>query len=348
MRFVKTLTRLGLALGLLPSILDGAPKPPPPPPKCTDCPIVYASGYSKGSLHRMDLRLVMEDGSRDTLLLADTDNVYNRNPVWSPDGSWVSFGSNRDGTGGLWVIRNDGAGLTKVVSTCDSWSTSGWRPMPSAGGYWLAFSDRRQDDGTTCGGQYDTEIWLVEVNVAALPVLAGQPVCLTCPTYFEPAIGVRGWSRDGAHIAVQTGYKEYIFDVGFGADGMPFLDAKPDETPPYPGYWELSNTGDFWELSWLRFSDAFFTSLPDATGKRDLWRIDIDLVNRRALAWTNLTAGSPYSLRWPRPSPDDQRILTDASIPGRGSWTGTAIVTPGPVLSVVPIGTFRGLHDWKR
>jgi len=36
-------------------------------------------------------------------------------PVWSPDGRWIAFRSDRDGTWAIYVVRPDGSGLRRVT-----------------------------------------------------------------------------------------------------------------------------------------------------------------------------------------------------------------------------------------
>ena len=57
----------------------------------------------------------------------------NRHPVWSPDGRWIVFQSDRDGDLGMYRQRADGSGAPERLTTADratahvpqSWSPSG-------------------------------------------------------------------------------------------------------------------------------------------------------------------------------------------------------------------------------
>jgi Tol biopolymer transport system component len=75
------------------------------------------------------------------------DTGYDWNPAWSPDGTAITFNSNRDhpntATQALYTIRPDGSGLTKVLDNLDP-SVTDWA---SAGGN--AISGSEQDLGPT-------------------------------------------------------------------------------------------------------------------------------------------------------------------------------------------------------
>lgn len=56
---------------------------------------------------------ISPDGSNDTRLTSDGSNEH---PRWSPDGRFITFSSTRDGTEGIYVMRADGSGQTRVSS----------------------------------------------------------------------------------------------------------------------------------------------------------------------------------------------------------------------------------------
>jgi Tol biopolymer transport system component len=81
-----------------------------------------------------ELRRLTDDPHRD------------RAPVWSPDGSMVTFYSNRSGAYEVWSIRRDGSGLTKLSNRPDE---SIWFPFyePSGNRIW-AYLSRARSIGT--------------------------------------------------------------------------------------------------------------------------------------------------------------------------------------------------------
>jgi serine/threonine-protein kinase len=83
---------------------------------------------------------VGDDGTSAVWVLApDTDSASRRltlagnsgRPVWTPDGKWVTFTSNRDGAWSIWRRRADGSGdaerLTTAADGEEHWPTS-WHP----------------------------------------------------------------------------------------------------------------------------------------------------------------------------------------------------------------------------
>ncbi len=52
-------------------------------------------------------------------------------PIWSPDGRWIAFASNRSGpprTGQIWIVRPDGSGLREVTTGALSHVQPSWAP----------------------------------------------------------------------------------------------------------------------------------------------------------------------------------------------------------------------------
>ena len=61
--------------------------------------------------------------------LADRNSEDFR-PEWSPDGSWVAFTSDSDGTNDIYVVKPDGSELTQVTHTegiHEAWGRNGLR-----------------------------------------------------------------------------------------------------------------------------------------------------------------------------------------------------------------------------
>lgn len=65
------------------------------------------------------------DGSGDTQL---TNEGNNENPSWSPDGRFISFSSKRSGGNGIYVMRADGSGQTRVSQGKGGHSQPAWSP----------------------------------------------------------------------------------------------------------------------------------------------------------------------------------------------------------------------------
>ena len=57
-------------------------------------------------------QLTQADGRYEAL----TDTSWNeREPDYSPDGTWIWFNSSRSGTMQIWRMRTDGSGLTQMT-----------------------------------------------------------------------------------------------------------------------------------------------------------------------------------------------------------------------------------------
>jgi Tol biopolymer transport system component len=104
-----------------------------------------------------------------------TDDPYlDRAPVWSPDGSAVTFYSNRSGSFEIWTIRRDGSGLTKLSNRPDD---SLWYPFyqPYGRRIWAYLSRTRSaitfdvaDSTTTEGGAEGTLQPVIEIDGGTL------------------------------------------------------------------------------------------------------------------------------------------------------------------------------------
>jgi len=104
-----------------------------------------------------------------------TDDRYrDRAPVWSPDGSAVTFYSNRSGSYEIWSIRRDGSGLTKLSNRPDD---SLWYPFyePDGRRIWASLSRARSaitfdvaDSTTTEGGAEGTLQPVIETDGGTL------------------------------------------------------------------------------------------------------------------------------------------------------------------------------------
>ena len=78
----------------------------------------------------------------EVLELAATPGVRAMNPVWSPDGRWIAYLSDRSGEYEIWVRDAGGAGAERRVTTAgDIWR---FPPVWSPDSRKLAFGDRKQ------------------------------------------------------------------------------------------------------------------------------------------------------------------------------------------------------------
>jgi Tol biopolymer transport system component/imidazolonepropionase-like amidohydrolase len=132
-------------------------------------------------------------------------DVFNdaRQPVWSPDGKWITFFAYRDGGYDLWSIAPDGTGQHKLT-----WGPFDDRePAWSHDGTRIAFSS---DRGDPLGSDYN--IWVLDARSGALRQLTRDPSDDSMPT----------WSPDDTEIAFastrENGQAVWAVDVATGAE----------------------------------------------------------------------------------------------------------------------------------
>jgi Tol biopolymer transport system component/imidazolonepropionase-like amidohydrolase len=107
------------------------------------------------------------------------DSFYKQSPAWSPDGKWLAYVSDKDGTENIYLL-NLSTGEEKPLSLTDN--SAQIFPAWSPDGKWIAFQDQT---GATL---------IAEVATGKIRPLA--------PSTFFP--GRPGWSADGSTIAIAT------------------------------------------------------------------------------------------------------------------------------------------------
>jgi len=65
---------------------------------------------------QIGLFIARADGSDEHPLLAKTSDL-DYNPTWSPDGKWIVFTSDREGSADLFRVTPDGAGLERLTDS---------------------------------------------------------------------------------------------------------------------------------------------------------------------------------------------------------------------------------------
>ena len=127
-----------------------------------------------------------------------TDNIYaDGGAAWSPDGSSIAFGSDRDGDDEIYVINVDGTGVIQLTDNSETDSAPSWSPE----GDRIAFNSNR--DG-------DWEIYVIDVGDAGMG--GGAPTAspstsqektqdLVQLTDNVDVDSVPSWSPDGSQFA---------------------------------------------------------------------------------------------------------------------------------------------------
>jgi TolB protein len=120
------------------------------------------------------------DGSDEHPLLASPGVDYD--PVWSPDGAWVVFTSEREGSADLYRVRPDGSGLDRLTDSPAYDDQAAFAPD----GRQLVFVSTR-GDGTA-------DLWTLDLETRTAKPLASGP-----GGNFRPS-----WSPDGQWIAFSS------------------------------------------------------------------------------------------------------------------------------------------------
>lgn len=331
----RSLVNSGCLVGLLLVSLAAAGKPPVKPPPtptpvptpaptgCTTCEIVYtrAKDYTNGP---QDLMLMKKDGSSKTVLLAGATGVFHKIPEWAPDGQWIAFSTVTSTGSRIRVIKADGSASSDVATFCSGSSVLGWRTPPAFGGYWLVYSDSRDQEGcivTPPPGETTAlarNLWAVHVSLGVSPVLVGPPVCLTCDLnpQNDYSWGSPAWSRDGLHLStlrIQLGQPDrpkafMILDIGFDF-GLP-------DTPSVVSSWpfappELTFLGTYWPTSWARWSDSLVLRTNASDGTTGLIRYEVDFGTQAIASSSYVVSGSSYRFAMPQWSADDTQLVDD-------------------------------------
>jgi TolB protein len=119
------------------------------------------------------------DGSGERAL---TKGALDYNPAWSPDGKWIAFTSERDGSADLYRVRTDGSGLERLTDDPAFDDQAAFSPDGSQ----IVFVTTR------AGGR--ANLWILDVETHKT-----KPLTSGLGGDFRPA-----WSPDGKWIAFSS------------------------------------------------------------------------------------------------------------------------------------------------
>ena len=152
--------------------------------------VVYDARSNAESPNR-DIHVLSVDGTRDSVLVEHAANDYVLG--WAPDGNWVLFASDREGTLDVWGIRvEDGRprGLPKLVRS--EIPPTEWGVFTRDGSYY-----------------YARFVWANDVYLTTIDPETGnvrRPDELISHVGFNTAAE---WSRDGRYLAYVSGRGRY-------------------------------------------------------------------------------------------------------------------------------------------
>src|SRR5437660_2773480 len=101
------------------------------PPPTTSTKQNGKIAFARGQDGKWNIYVMNADGSNQTRL---TDDSYNAEPAWSPDGTKIAFSSNRDGKFSIYSMDADGENVIRLtnnplagIEEQPNWSPDGTR-----------------------------------------------------------------------------------------------------------------------------------------------------------------------------------------------------------------------------
>src|SRR6266850_4237 len=151
---------------------------------------------------------VMNSDGSNVSQLTFEDSADSYHPAWSPNGTKIAFGSNRDGNGEIYVMDPNGSNIVRLTTNAAEDGQPAWSPD----GTKIAFQSDRQTDFA---------VWVMNAD-------GSNPTRLTDPS---TQAGAPGWSPDSTRIAYEQGGDLWVMNVdgsrkiritsGFWIDGLP-------------------------------------------------------------------------------------------------------------------------------
>ncbi len=187
---------------------------------------------------QMDIHVY--DWKRDTPTRITFAPQEDSRPSWTPDGRWITFASEQEGPGNLYMVRSDGTGQPiRLTQSSNTQLSSAWHPS----GKFLAFTERNTQGNQ---GSVDIGILPVEWDPKTGPK-PGQPSALLSGPFGEtdPAFSPDG--RWLAYVSDESGIREVF--------------VRP--VPAGEGKWQVSSGGGVFPM-WSRNGRDLFYRTEDS------------------------------------------------------------------------------------
>jgi serine/threonine protein kinase len=128
--------------------------------------IVYMDDSGNSNL---DIYRISRTGQ--SRLRLTSGSARDANPVYTPDGDWILFETNRDGHYDIYAMRPDGSGLRNLTNH----PADDQLPMVSPDGQWIIFQSRRSGNWDIYRQPFAPEATAPPTTVIELEIAATQP-----------------------------------------------------------------------------------------------------------------------------------------------------------------------------